>query len=385
MPAVANQLPSAGQSTALPTNRIKSTIPKGGMDDDSTTWTYPSPQMFYNALWRKNKLGDTTEDDIESVVALHNNMNETTWAKVVEWEQVLMDDVESKPKLLKFLGRPSDLSPKARFKHLLLGHPLPFDRHDWTILRADGTEVRYVIDYYHDETRAKETEASAMPNMHDRNAVQSILVDVRPAIDSPQQIVDRAILMPYARHVTSTTNFQPLALQPTNDMKQQVNESLQVWDNIQKAVASGKKKVEKEATNIVVPKDDNDNDDDDDEPVPQISKKEAIALAKSFASILKDCKELQKEMNDCKTDEECARVAMGLTVCMAKIVCPLQNASMVKSLHADYDETDVKATAEYNARINASLETVSDCVTGANHRTSLARKQHPNVFSKVDP
>ncbi len=46
MPAVANQLPSANQAVALPTERESSSIPKGGTD---STWLYPSPQMvrFY--------------------------------------------------------------------------------------------------------------------------------------------------------------------------------------------------------------------------------------------------------------------------------------------------------------------------------------------------
>ena len=47
MPVVANQLPSAQQKEELSTERKQSSIPKGGTDSD--TWTYPSPQMFYNA------------------------------------------------------------------------------------------------------------------------------------------------------------------------------------------------------------------------------------------------------------------------------------------------------------------------------------------------
>ena len=68
--------------------------------------------MFYNSLARKNKLGDTEESDIESVVAIHNNMNEKTWAKVMEWEEALCPEgkKDGGSKLLKFLGRPSDLS-----------------------------------------------------------------------------------------------------------------------------------------------------------------------------------------------------------------------------------------------------------------------------------
>ena len=44
---------SPQQSVPLSTGRVTSTIPKGGTD---ATWTYPSPQMFYNALQRKGKV-----------------------------------------------------------------------------------------------------------------------------------------------------------------------------------------------------------------------------------------------------------------------------------------------------------------------------------------
>ena len=74
-----------------------------------------------------------------------------------------------------------DLSPKARFKSWL-SHPLPFDRHDWTVQRGDGGVVRYVIDYYYDESKAADNPAAPLPSMHDESAVKSIMVDVRPAI-----------------------------------------------------------------------------------------------------------------------------------------------------------------------------------------------------------
>lgn len=44
MPANPNQRPAPGQEKALSTARVPSTIPKGG---DESTWTYPSPQMFW--------------------------------------------------------------------------------------------------------------------------------------------------------------------------------------------------------------------------------------------------------------------------------------------------------------------------------------------------
>ncbi len=47
MPLAANQAPFPGQKALLSTDRIQSNIPKGGT---KSTWVYPSPQMFYNAL-----------------------------------------------------------------------------------------------------------------------------------------------------------------------------------------------------------------------------------------------------------------------------------------------------------------------------------------------
>jgi cytochrome c heme-lyase len=46
--------------------------------------------MFYNALVRKGKLDpETKEEDMTSVVAIHNCMNEGTWKRILQWEKVL--------------------------------------------------------------------------------------------------------------------------------------------------------------------------------------------------------------------------------------------------------------------------------------------------------
>lgn len=95
--AARNSLPSKEQTVSLPTERVSSTIPKGGTDG---TWTYPSPQMFWNSLARKGKLGTTKEQDMEVVVAIHNDMNEGTWKKILEWEEVIGE--EGAPKLVSF-------------------------------------------------------------------------------------------------------------------------------------------------------------------------------------------------------------------------------------------------------------------------------------------
>lgn len=172
MPATPNQLPSPGQKETLSTDRVMSTIPKSGNDGEAT-WLYPSPQMFFNALKRKGKASDVTESDVPTVVAVHNRMNEQTWKDVLQWEERFHCDECTTPKLKRFLGRPHDLSPVARFRSMFRGYPKPFDRHDWIVDRCGQRDVRYVIDYYYTE------------------GPDPIEIHVRPALDSLSAAYDR--------------------------------------------------------------------------------------------------------------------------------------------------------------------------------------------------
>ena len=52
MPLEPNQLPAPGQRKLISTVRATSGIPKGGT---SSSWVYPSPQMFYNGMLRPSE------------------------------------------------------------------------------------------------------------------------------------------------------------------------------------------------------------------------------------------------------------------------------------------------------------------------------------------
>lgn len=165
-----SQEPAPGQTKQLPKERVVSTIPKGPDGDEK--WVYPSEQMFFNAMRRKGWAPN--EEEMKTVVAIHNTTNERTWLMIRAWEKELHPDCE--PKLLRFRGMPRELSPKARLLGLL-GYRAPFDRHDWIIDRC-GSEVRYVIDYYDGDMGSK----SARVGVH---------LDVRPALDSPMALIER--------------------------------------------------------------------------------------------------------------------------------------------------------------------------------------------------
>eukprot|EP00735_Rhodelphis_limneticus_P009344 TRINITY_DN2701_c0_g1::TRINITY_DN2701_c0_g1_i2::g.25928::m.25928 TRINITY_DN2701_c0_g1::TRINITY_DN2701_c0_g1_i2::g.25928 ORF type:complete len:252 (+),score=-4.05,sp/Q5F339/CCHL_CHICK/49.77/4e-60,Cyto_heme_lyase/PF01265.12/3.2e-72 TRINITY_DN2701_c0_g1_i2:18-773(+) len=140
----ANQLPAPDQKGSLPVERQLSSIPRATDKDPDARWVYPSEQMFYNAMRRKG--WTPSEDDMAAVVAIHNFVNEHTWRELLRWERDLHGHECGQPKLVRFTGRPTELSPKARI-YTWFGYTAPFDRHDWIVDRC-GQEVRYIIDFY---------------------------------------------------------------------------------------------------------------------------------------------------------------------------------------------------------------------------------------------
>jgi len=212
---ISNKRENTTQSVNLPLEREASTIPRG---DGKGTWEYPSPQQMYNAMLRKGYT-DTPAEHVESMVAVHNFLNEGAWEEIREWEkrfgsglgrgwemckkgeegaarQAAIDAMrnrrseENEPKLLRFEGRPNDPTPKARMLSFMAwlypsqfpDNP-PFDRHDWYVQRrlpgGETKEVRYVIDYY-----SGPPEPTGEP---------VFFLDVRPAVDGPTAACERMV------------------------------------------------------------------------------------------------------------------------------------------------------------------------------------------------
>nr|PUA91525.1 hypothetical protein TGBR9_314038 [Toxoplasma gondii TgCATBr9] len=152
--------------------RERSTIPSAS----GQNWNYPSEKQFYRVTRAKGHQVDP--GDMPAIVAIHNAVNEQTWVEILRFEALHQRECDT-PKLLRFVGRPEDLTFKARVKHLL-GYERPFDRHDWLIDRC-GTKVRYLIDFY---------DGRATPEQEATGKV-AIYIDARPDILSPHGLLDR--------------------------------------------------------------------------------------------------------------------------------------------------------------------------------------------------
>ncbi|KAL4869333.1 hypothetical protein BDV12DRAFT_185225 [Aspergillus spectabilis] len=200
------------QTVDLGVDREISSIPRG---DTEGNWEYPSPQQMYNAMLRKGHT-DTPQDAVEAMVAVHNFLNEGAWDEIVGWERIFSRGLSSAwdkcrrgeenialelaqeehygaadstppPRLIRFQGRPQELTPKAQILQALgrvypakFGTKPPFDRHDWYVVRdtpSGPKEIRYVIDYY-----SGPPEPTGEPVFY---------LDIRPALDSPTAAVER--------------------------------------------------------------------------------------------------------------------------------------------------------------------------------------------------
>ncbi len=76
-----SQSPANNQAESLPTERTVSSIPR----DEAARWEYPSPQQFHNALVRKG--WETPEEHVETMVQIHNFLNEQAWQEILKWEK----------------------------------------------------------------------------------------------------------------------------------------------------------------------------------------------------------------------------------------------------------------------------------------------------------
>ena len=153
MPSLSNKREHAEQTVSLPLSREESSIPRGDADSN---WEYPSPQQMYNAMLRKGYT-DTPADAVESMVAVHNFLNEGAWDEIVAWEAIFskglrhgwvqcrkgeegiamdrvreellrqrrrelgaeLENKEDGPRLVRFMGRPGEMTPKARMMQAL--------------------------------------------------------------------------------------------------------------------------------------------------------------------------------------------------------------------------------------------------------------------------
>lgn len=164
------------------------------VEERDNKWVYPSPNQFYNAVRRKNH--DAKAEDMNVVVPIHNAVNEEAWRMIRDWESKWNTPDAPAPQLVNFVGRPRDFTWRAWMRNLA-GYQLPFDRHDWVVVRPSDEEnappkmMRYIIDFYAGRNQAASSSSDAMAKTADPKGRVSFYLDVRPAPDTVEGIAMR--------------------------------------------------------------------------------------------------------------------------------------------------------------------------------------------------
>ncbi|WFC99070.1 holocytochrome-c synthase [Malassezia yamatoensis] len=192
---------------SLSQDRVISSIPRYHMESQSSrdsahsqanqtgdqeqNWVYPSPSQFYNAVRRKNHSANVADMDV--VVPIHNAVNEQAWQMIRDWEAGWNDRSASEPQLVNFIGRPRDYTWRAYLRSLA-GYQLPFDRHDWVVVRPNEENnpktIRYIIDFYAGKADSKSA-SDTLTRATDPKSKISFYLDVRPAPDTVEGIAMR--------------------------------------------------------------------------------------------------------------------------------------------------------------------------------------------------
>lgn len=79
---------------------------------------YPSQAQFYSAMQRKNH--NPRAEDMETIVPIHNAVNERAWREVLKWEKGLGGEACGGVQLLNFVGKPKERTVKA-WVNVMLG------------------------------------------------------------------------------------------------------------------------------------------------------------------------------------------------------------------------------------------------------------------------
>lgn len=156
-------MPKYQTDVTLPEKREISSIPRTGSDSN---WIYPSQKQFFEAMMRKK--WDPHAKDMETVVPIHNSVNERVWNYIKLWENGQGGESCGGVQLTSFKGESKKLTPRAWIRSQILGFSKPFDRHDWSVDRC-GKSIDYVIDFY-----SEDNESSG----------PQIYLDVRPKLNS---------------------------------------------------------------------------------------------------------------------------------------------------------------------------------------------------------
>lgn len=119
IPRYATETPEASGSKSSTPEPASSHTSTDAISEENK-WVYPSEGQFFRAMLRKHQAGLYSDAsappnpaDMQTIVPIHNAVNEKAWAEVLAWEAKQGGDKCGGIRLVSFKGRPKERTPKA--------------------------------------------------------------------------------------------------------------------------------------------------------------------------------------------------------------------------------------------------------------------------------
>ena len=169
-----------------------------------------------------------------------------------------------------------------------------------------------MIDYYHDEDGVVQDKVPK--SLTDVNSMKSIKVDVRPAVDSIDSIIDRLVWMPFKVYF-GKTKYNPPEFFPNYQLKLKDNNKLK------------------------------------DTNTEEINK-----LQNEIKTIENKCNTYKNQLKTCSNDTECHGIQLLLQRCVGSVICPeivtkFDELLKVNNLNNENDE-----------KIELAFDNINSCV-----------------------
>lgn len=203
--------------------------------------------------------------------------------------------------------------------------------------------MRYVIDYYHNESGVSEDQTPR--HLKDATSIRSINVDVRPAIDSVDSLLDRILRMPIEQ-MKNNTEYNPPPFLASKDMG-----TAPPFTKFREP-----KRPEVAAT-----------------PFPALSTDEINEILRKIET---ECKAEKDNLALCTNEESCGAAAVALQRCSAKMICP----SVVK----EFDDLVKKMGTEKEGADSEGGVTEEDLTRSFNAMTGCLENFSLACFSAKD-
>jgi hypothetical protein len=257
------------------------------------------------------------------------------------------------------MGNPYEPSPKARLK-AALGMGYPFDRHDWFVDRG-GAQKHYIIDYYFNP-KGEALGDKPSPCDADAQFTRQIYVDVRPAIESVGDVIDRLVAFPgRAVAAFNRPRFVADGIDPATAPKEELQKPKYSSDKHSDASPSSSSSPSSAVAPAAATAQKIEGHINQHHHHHQRLRTPIGADGIDWDAVDSKCRPLLDGLKGAKSEDERRSASVALNYCMGRALCPGEASAFMKALEAN---TAAGKEGEAGSDEAIAFEAMTKCVTG---------------------